>query len=214
MLRAKLLLYLLPLFSFLSASSIVGNWIFDSQSSIKKHKELQSIYKNLEGMQLLIKRDGRYIISNRGSGRWKKSDNGYLLLSSSKKQMQAQLEQDRLIVLQKTSKGAVPLYFKKGNATALKSISNYIYLDRIYYQKSRVYDNGYLYYLFLPNGTFYSYVSTKKDVTKEEIKKRGDRLKYAFRDNKIELRGPFRLTIKAVNKATITTSQNDRLYAK
>ncbi len=90
------------------------------------------------------------------------------------------------------------LYYERFNQ--IKDINNYIYLNRVYKQKEKVYDNGYLYYLFLNDGTFYSYATNKEGVTATEVKKRGDRLKYRFLGDKIVMKGPLRLLYEPMGK--------------
>ncbi|HHD74760.1 MAG TPA: hypothetical protein ENK87_03400 [Nitratifractor sp.] len=205
-------LILVSIFSFLNASTIVGNWLFDNSFAVKRHQEYRSVYNSLDGMQIIISKDGSYKIPNKGGGKWMRVANGYRLLSASGKTMSASIiPAAKLQIIQKTSRGIISLYFKK-SALKERGVGSYIYLDRVYKQKKLIYDNGYLYYLFLSNGTFFSYASPKESVNKEEIKSKGDRLKYSFLGDKIVMRGPFRVTIKAHNREIITTSQGDTLY--
>lgn len=210
---AKLILLFLLLFiTFLDAASIVGNWVFDLKHSIEVKNKFKSIYNRLEGMQIKIDPNGRYTIRGRGNGRWLKEGDHYILAAKSGKKMTAKLHSgNRLEIVQSTQAGKVPLYFTKGVVKS-KDISNYIYLNRVYKQKERIYDNGYLYYLFLNDGTFYSYATNKTGVTATEIKKRGDRLKYRFLGDKIVMKGPFKVVIRAYGKEKIVTSQGDKLY--
>ena len=209
---AKRILLFLLLLSFSNAASIVGKWLFDLKSSIAAKKQFQSIYNRLEGMQIKIDANGNYTILGRGEGRWHKKGQNYLLVSKSGKTMTARVTSaHQLEIIQSTSVGDVPLYFSK-RAMQSGPLSNYIYLNRVYRQREKIYDNGYLHYLFLPNGLFYSYATDKDKVTAEEIKKRGDRLKYRFLGDKIVMKGPFKVTIKAYGKEKIVTSQGDRLY--
>ena len=198
--------------SFLSASGLVGSWVFNVKASIKMDKRFTPVYRGLEGMQIKFNADGSYVIENKGGGHWSKSGNSYILKSKSGKKMSAHLRKDGLLeIVQPSRIGDIKLLFSKG-ALKVGAVSNYIYLDRVYKQREKIYDNGYLYYLFLDNGTFYSYASQKTDVTANEIKTKGDRLQYAFLGDKIVMRGPFKVVIKAYNKSKIVTSQNDTLY--
>ena len=49
-------------------------------------------------------------------------------------------------------------------------------------------------------------------MTATEVKKRGDRLKYRFLGDKIVMKGPFKVVIRAYGKEKIVTSQGDQLY--
>ena len=206
------LLILLILSSILNASTILGTWIFDTQASIKAKKEYAPIYNRLQGMQIKFNKNGTYKIKNKGGGYWQKRGNIFILKAKNGKKMVAKINQNGLLkIIQPTSKGYVKMLFKKASKKS-KGINNYIYLNRVYKQKDKIYDNGYLYYLFQDNGTFYSYASNKEQVTPKEIKTKGDKLRYIFLKDKIIMRGPFKVVIKAYNKTKIVTSQNDILY--
>lgn len=208
----QLLLLLLFFFSFLDAATIVGNWVFDFKYSVAMKSQFRSIYSQLEGMQIQVLPDGRYSIVGHGAGSWRKQGNNFILFANNGKKMGATLlKNSRLQILQHTQAGDVPLFFHKKEPKRYY-IGNYLYLNRVYKQKQKVYDNGYLYYLFLGDGTFYSYATPKTEVTAEEIKKRGDRLKYRFLGDKIVMKGPFKVIIKAYKKQKIVTSQGDTLY--
>ncbi len=174
--------------------------------------QFKSIYSRLEGMQIQLLPNGRYTIADHGSGKWRKVGNNFIFIANNKKKMTASLlKNNRLQITQHMQAGDVPLFFYKVKSRSY-DISNYLYLNRVYKQKQRVYENGYLYYLFLGDGTFYSYATPKTKVTAAEIKKRGDRLKYRFLGDKIVMRGPFKVVIKAYKKQKIVTSQGDTLY--
>ena len=206
------LFFILSCFSFLDAAPIVGNWIFDLGYSIEANSHLKPIYYRLEGMQIKVDPSGDYSIVGRGNGRWLKEGDHYILTAASGKKMVAKLlKGNRLEIVQSTQVGKVPLYFTKASIKS-KNISNYIYINRVYKQREKVYDNGYLYYLFLDDGTFYSYATNKEGVTATEVKKRGDRLKYRFLGDKIVMKGPFKVVIRAYGKEKIVTSQGDQLY--
>ena len=208
----KFLLLLLLLISFLDAATIVGNWVFDLKYSIAMKPQFKSIYSRLEGMQIQFLPNRRYTIADHGSGKWHKVGNNFILIANNRKKMSASLlKNNRLQITQHTQAGDVPLFFHKEKSRDY-NINNYISLNRVYKQKQRVYDNGYLYYLFLGDGTFYSYATPKTEVTAEEVKKRGDRLKYRFLGDKIVMKGPFKVIIKAYKKRKIVTSQGDTLY--
>ncbi len=203
---------LLSLFSFVSASTVVGSWLFDRETSVKTEKKFARLYSRLEGMQIRFGADGNYTIANKGGGTWSQKGDTYLLKAKSGKKMSAQLRKDALLeIVQPTSRGNVKLFFHK-RALKVGRVGNYIYLNRVYKQRERIYDNGYLYYLFLDNNTFYSYASPKKSITVNEIKVKGDKLRYIFLGNKIVMRGPFKVVIRAYNKSKIVTSQKDTLY--
>lgn len=198
--------------SFLGVSGVVGSWFFDLKASVKMDKNFAPVYNRIEGMKIKFNADGSYIIANRGGGHWGKRANSYILKSKSGKKMSAHLRKDGLLeIVQPTSRGDIRLLFSKG-VLKVGFVGDYIYLDKVYKQREKIYDNGYLYYLFLDNGTFYSYASQSSSVTANEIKTKGDRLQYAFLGDKIVMRGPFKVVIKVYNKSKIVTSQNDTLY--
>ncbi len=209
--RFKIII-LLSLFSFVSASTVVGSWLFDTEASVRMEKKFAQLFSRLEGMQIKFAADGNYTIVNKGGGTWSKKGDRYLLKAKSGKKMSAQLHKDGLLeIVQPTSRGDIKLFFHKGKLKA-GSVANYIYINRVYKQHDRIYDNGYLYYLFLDNNRFYSYASPKKSITVNEIKAKGDKLRYIFLGNKIVMRGPFKVVIRAYNKSKIVTSQKDTLY--
>lgn len=203
---------LLLLFSFANCSEIVGSWLFDFKTSVKMDKKLTSVYKRLEGMQIKFNEGGSYTIINKGNGKWIQKGNIYLLKTKSGNKMAAQLLKSGLLeIVQPTSRGNIKLFFHRG-LLKTGTVGDYVYLNRVYKQRDKIYDNGYLYYLFLDNDTFYSYASQKESVTADEIKAKGDKLRYNFLGDKIVMRGPFKVIIRAYNKTKIVTSQKDTLY--
>jgi len=207
-----LLLFLLFFISFSDATSIIGNWMFDFKSSVEKMSKLKPIYSKLEGMQIQIESNGKYTITEHGAGEWRKEGDSYILSANNGKKMHAKLLNSGLLqITQQTRAGKIPLVFRS-KPLQKYNISNYLYINSIYKQKQKVYDNGYLYYLFLSNGIFYSYASPKTTVSVDEIKKSGDKLKYRFLGDKIVMKGPFKVVIKTYKKQKIVTSQGDILY--
>ncbi len=205
---ARFMLLLSTLFLLIAdANSISGQWIFDLNRSIKAKEIFASYYKQLDGMVITIDANRSYAILGRESGSWKEHGDAFLLTSKKGKKMGAKLLKENQLLL---FRGRVPLFFRK--VANGKDISEYIYLDRVYKQRAKVYENGYLYYLFLNNGVFYSYVSNKESVTAEEIKRAGDRLEYQFLGDKIVMKGPYKIVIIAYGKEKIVTSQGDILY--
>ena len=207
-------LLLIATLTFSNAQTPVGSWIFDTKASVKKHKEFARIYSRLEGMQIVLNNSHVYQIPHKGSGKCSKTGNFYVLKAKNGKKMRAHLTKEGLLhITQPTSRGNIELYFKKGSLK-VGAISDYIYINSVYRQKNKVYDNGYLYYLFLDNGVFYSYASPKQKLSANEIKSKGDKLQYRFLGDKIVMQGPFKVTIKAYNKKKIVTSQKDILYVQ
>lgn len=200
----------------ISTNSVVGHWYYDLKAS-QSHantKEEKYLLKSIVGEEMILDKQGNFYAHGKKVGSYKStSNNQYSIKTKSGKNMSATHKNQYLIVKDSSNMGEFTLYFTQKNvAKNSKSITNYIHINQIYRQPKKIYDNGYLYYLFWDNGVMYSHVSQKTKVTKDEILKSGTKSKYKYVDNKIYIRlAMFTVTVEAKNKKSLTTSQGDRL---
>jgi len=197
-----------------SQKSITGHWYFDLKASQAhaKTKEEKYLLKSLVGEEARFD-NGTMYDANKKVGTYKvTSTNHYAISTKRGKTMQAIYKTPYLIITEKSNMGEFTLYFSQKRAKNTKGITQYIHLNRIYRQENKVYDNGYLYYLFMDNGVMYSHVSHAKALRKNEIMQKGTQLKYKYLNNKIYIRAAmFTITLNASNKTKLSTSQGDKL---
>ena len=197
-------------------NGVVGHWYYDLKAS-QSHaqtKEEKYLLKSIVGEEMVLDGQGNFYAHGKKIGNYKSTSNSqYSIKTKSGKNMRAIHKNPYLIVTDTSNIGEFTLYFSQKNVTKnRKSIANYIHINQIYRQPKKVYDNGYLYYIFLDNGIMYSHVTHKTKTTKDEILKSGTKSKYKYIDNKIYIRlAMFTVTIEAKNKKRLTTSQGDRL---
>jgi len=202
--------------SAVAQKGIVGHWYFDLKAS-QSHattKEEKYLLKSLVGDEMVIDNSGNFSSQGKKVGRVKEqSTNNYIVTTSSGKRLTATYKKPYLVVKERANIGEFTIYFTKKNVTKnAKSISKYIYLNQIYRQPKKVYDNGYLLYLFLDNGVVYSHVTNTQKISRDEILQKGTKLRYKYSNNKIYIRSAmFTVTIEAKSKREIHTSQGDRL---
>ncbi len=170
-------------------NGVVGHWYYDLKAS-QSHastKEEKYLLKSIVGEEMVLDRQGNFYAHSKKIGSYKSiSTHKYSIKTTNGKTMKANYKKPYLIVKHNSDIGEFSLYFIKKNISKnSKNIASYIHLNQIYRQPKKIYDNGYLYYLFLDNGIVYSYVSHKTKTTKNEIIKKGTKSKYKYLNNKI-----------------------------
>ena len=167
--------------------------------------------QGMVGEEAHFDKKGNFLNKGKVIGLWKQENNAYSITFDGDGRMEAKREGLHLVIMQRD----MSMYFrtKKSDVNA-KKLSDYVYLNKPYRQKKRIYDNGYLYYVFLDNGIVYSYVSPAKQVKAEEILKQGDKFKYKYSNDQILIKALMTISIKAKTKGHIKTSQDDELIVQ
>ena len=99
-----------------SASTIVGVWSFDMDATSQGDKSYIPVFKSmgLDKMKLTFSADGKYTLTNKGGGTWKKKGKVFEMKAEAGKVMTAKLlKNGSLEVIQPSKGGDFHMFYRK-----------------------------------------------------------------------------------------------------